>query len=113
MRATSRRNQEISEEMIDSTLADSFPASDPPSWTLGRERYHGKEFVTGISEPRRTGNKGKSSLKRDADLSEEQRTGVVKILNTLLCDEYLLYTKTRNYHWNVTGPQFHDLHKFF
>jgi starvation-inducible DNA-binding protein len=25
----------------------------------------------------------------------------------------LLYTKTRNYHWNVVGPQFNDLHKFF
>jgi len=30
-----------------------------------------------------------------------------------LADEYLLYTKTRNYHWNVVGPQFNDLHKFF
>jgi hypothetical protein len=28
----------ISEEMIDKTLEDSFPASDPPSWTTGRER---------------------------------------------------------------------------
>jgi starvation-inducible DNA-binding protein len=46
-------------------------------------------------------------------LSEAQREGVVTILNTLLSDEYLLYTKTRNYHWNVVGPQFHDLHKFF
>jgi starvation-inducible DNA-binding protein len=46
-------------------------------------------------------------------LSEEQRTAVVKILNTLLSDEYVLYTKTRNYHWNVLGPQFNDLHKFF
>ena len=46
-------------------------------------------------------------------LSEEQREGVVRILNTLLSDEYLLYTKTRNYHWNVVGPQFNDLHKFF
>src|SRR5512145_2918369 len=26
------------EAMIDQTLADSFPASDPPAWTLGRER---------------------------------------------------------------------------
>jgi len=38
---------------------------------------------------------------------------IVDILNRLLSDEYLLYTKTRNYHWNVTGMQFHDLHKFF
>lgn len=29
----------ISEEMMDQTLADSFPASDPPAWTLGRERH--------------------------------------------------------------------------
>jgi hypothetical protein len=36
-------------------------------------------------------------------LSEEQCDGVVKILNALLSDEYLLYTKTRNYHWNVLG----------
>ena len=35
------------------------------------------------------------------------------ILNTLLADEFLLYTKTRNFHWNVTGLQFNDLHKFF
>lgn len=46
-------------------------------------------------------------------LFEEQREGVVAILNTLLADEYLLYTKTRNDHWNVVGPQFNDLHKFF
>jgi starvation-inducible DNA-binding protein len=49
----------------------------------------------------------------DIGLSEEQREGVVTILNTLLADEYLLYTKTRHYHWNVVGPHFHDLHKFF
>jgi hypothetical protein len=30
------RSEALSEEMIDRTLADSFPASDPPSWTLGR-----------------------------------------------------------------------------
>ena len=29
---------EPSEENMDKTLADSFPASDPPSWTTGREK---------------------------------------------------------------------------
>jgi starvation-inducible DNA-binding protein len=46
-------------------------------------------------------------------LSQKQRQGVIDILSPLLADEYLLYTKTRNYHWNVVGPQFNDLHKFF
>ena len=52
-------------------------------------------------------------MKPNVGLSDTQREGVVKILNTVLSDEYVLYTKTRNYHWNVVGPQFNDLHKFF
>jgi len=46
-------------------------------------------------------------------LSDQQRQGVVQLLTVLLADEYVLYTKTRNYHWNVVGPQFHELHTFF
>jgi starvation-inducible DNA-binding protein len=46
-------------------------------------------------------------------IADDKRQRVIAILNTLLADEFLLYTKTRNYHWNVTGPQFNDLHKFF
>ena len=46
-------------------------------------------------------------------ISSQNRQGVVEILKKLVSDEYVLYTKTRNYHWNVTGPQFNDLHKFF
>jgi starvation-inducible DNA-binding protein len=52
-------------------------------------------------------------METNIGLSESQRKDVVTILNALLADEYLLYTKTRNYHWNVVGPQFNDLHKFF
>jgi starvation-inducible DNA-binding protein len=49
----------------------------------------------------------------DIGLTDAQREGVSRILGPLLADEYVLYTKTRNYHWNVVGPQFNDLHKFF
>lgn len=46
-------------------------------------------------------------------LKESSRVKVLHRLDAVLGDEYLLYTKTRNFHWNATGPQFNDLHKFF
>jgi starvation-inducible DNA-binding protein len=44
-------------------------------------------------------------------LTDEQRAGVVEILNATLSDQHVLYTKTRNYHWNVVGEHFRELHK--
>ncbi|CAN5365637.1 Dps family protein [soil metagenome] len=38
---------------------------------------------------------------------------IVGILNHVLADTVLLYLKTRNFHWNVEGPGFYQLHKFF
>ncbi len=46
-------------------------------------------------------------------LSTQQRQAVCSILNAILADEYLLNTKNHNYHWNVRGIHFFDLHKFF
>jgi starvation-inducible DNA-binding protein len=52
-------------------------------------------------------------MKPNIGIADGDREAVARILNTLLADEYVLYTKTRNYHWNVVGPQFNDLHRFF
>jgi len=46
-------------------------------------------------------------------LSKENRINLIERLNKLLADEHLLYTKTRNYHWNVTGIHFTVLHELF
>ena len=46
-------------------------------------------------------------------LNDEARLEVGQILNLLLADEYVLYTTTRDYHWNVTGPEFLALHHQF
>ncbi len=40
-------------------------------------------------------------------------TNVIDALAHLLADTYLLYLKTQNFHWNVTGPHFISLHKLF
>lgn len=34
-------------------------------------------------------------------------------LSVLLADTYTLYLKTQNYHWNVKGPMFQNLHTMF
>jgi starvation-inducible DNA-binding protein len=51
--------------------------------------------------------------KINVGLPEEHLAGISESLNKLLADEHILYIKTRNYHWNVVGPRFNDLHKFF
>jgi starvation-inducible DNA-binding protein len=49
----------------------------------------------------------------DTGISRENLKKIANILNDDLADEYVLLTKTRNYHWNVEDPRFNDLHKFF
>jgi starvation-inducible DNA-binding protein len=51
-----------------------------------------------------------NSFKKTAELDIEK---IVTFLNILLADEYALYTKTRNAHWNVNGPKVQELHEFF
>jgi len=66
------------------------------------------------ANPNLTASKHKSAImKTNIGLSDEARQAVADILNRVLADEYVLYTKTRNYHWNVVGPDFSELHKFF
>lgn len=46
-------------------------------------------------------------------ISEANRQQVANQLAKLLADEFILYTKTRNAHWNIEGPDFHAMHLFF
>lgn len=52
-------------------------------------------------------------IKTDIGVKDDARKKIVETLNMRLSDEYVLYTKTRKYHWNVIGPRFHQLHEFF
>jgi len=46
-------------------------------------------------------------------LSDSARKAVAKLLNVHLANTFVLYTKTRNYHWNIVGMEFQPLHGFF
>lgn len=46
-------------------------------------------------------------------ITAENTQEVATILSKVLADEYVLYTKTRNAHWNVEGPDFYSKHIFF
>jgi len=52
-------------------------------------------------------------MKPNIEIAENNLKKVALLLNTLLADEYVLYTKTRNAHWNIQGQNFMELHKFF
>ncbi|KQS41163.1 Dps family protein [Pedobacter sp. Leaf194] len=52
-------------------------------------------------------------MKTNIGISAENRQAVSEQLAKLLADEYVLYTKTRNAHWNVEGADFLSKHKFF
>ncbi len=38
---------------------------------------------------------------------------IIEEMNVILADQFILYTKLRNYHWNITGPYFYQLHATF
>ncbi|MBN8853951.1 MAG: DNA starvation/stationary phase protection protein [Sphingobacteriales bacterium 50-39] len=52
-------------------------------------------------------------MKTNIGISQQNLQAVAAELSKLLADEFVLYTKTRNAHWNVEGPDFHTMHIFF
>ena len=49
----------------------------------------------------------------DIGIKTEDREAIAEALKVLLADSYALYLQTHNFHWNVTGPQFRELHLMF
>jgi len=49
----------------------------------------------------------------DIGINEQDRSTIAQGLERLLADSYTLYLQTHNFHWNVTGPQFRELHLMF
>ncbi len=77
---------------------------------------------TGHSHAPARGN-GKAAMKRlfpappalatPTDLSSQAVQAVTEAVNPLTADAFALYTKTKNFHWHLSGPRFRDLHLLF
>lgn len=52
-------------------------------------------------------------MKTAIGISSENREVVAHQLAKLLADEFVLYTKTLRAHWNLEGPDFHSVHRYF
>ena len=49
----------------------------------------------------------------DIGINKKDREQIADGLSHLLADSFILYLKTHNFHWNVTGPMFNTLHVMF
>ena len=52
-------------------------------------------------------------MKPDIGITDKNLKGITDMLSVILADAYMLYTKTRKFHWNVNGQSFMELHKLF
>ncbi len=60
-----------------------------------------------------TAIKSKKGMDINIGINEKNREKIADALSKVLADSYMLYLKTHNYHWNVTGELFHSLHEQF
>lgn len=53
---------------------------------------------------------GAAALATPTDLKPNDVKDVAEALNGLVADAFVLYLKTKNFHWHVSGPNFRDYH---
>ena len=52
-------------------------------------------------------------LSTPTDLTPQQAKAVTDAVNPLIADAFALYTKTKNFHWHLSGSHFRDYHLLF
>lgn len=52
-------------------------------------------------------------LATPTDLTPHEVRAVTEMVNPLIADAFALYVKTKNFHWHLYGPHFHNYHVLF
>jgi starvation-inducible DNA-binding protein len=110
------------EWLLDESLRETFPASDPisPAMELRPASGSARSDVD-VHEMQGRMNKSStenSELKRrqlapvatPTDLRGDATPAVGAAMNAVVADVFALYLKTKNFHWNMSGPHFRDHH---
>jgi starvation-inducible DNA-binding protein len=63
-----------------------------------------------MSEHQAAARPREAALSTPTDLTADAQRDVGGALNAILADIFALYLKTKNFHWHVSGPHFHDYH---
>lgn len=50
--------------------------------------------------------------KANIGISDKNKQAIADQLSKILADEFMLYSKTLNAHWNIEGPDFHTVHVY-
>jgi len=53
----------------------------------------------------------KAPITTPTDLGKAATGTIAGTLNTLLADVFVLYLKTKNFHWHISGPDFTEYHE--
>ncbi|MEO5943994.1 MAG: DNA starvation/stationary phase protection protein [Ferruginibacter sp.] len=73
--------------------------------TTSTKKQPGGKATTGFPAP--------SRLAVPTDLKPEEVKAVAECVNPLVADAYALYSKTKNFHWHLSGSHFRDYHLLF
>ncbi|MEP6712268.1 MAG: DNA starvation/stationary phase protection protein [Ferruginibacter sp.] len=71
----------------------------------GNKKNAERKAVTGYPAP--------SRLAVPTDLKPDEVKAVAECVNPLVADAFALYTKTKNFHWHLSGSHFRDYHLLF
>ena len=52
-------------------------------------------------------------MKPHIGITDKKLDSSITLLSAVLADAVALYTKTRKFHWNVSGESFMEIHKLF
>ncbi|MGB4260151.1 MAG: DNA starvation/stationary phase protection protein [Phycisphaerae bacterium] len=80
--------------------------------TISRKESHAPAKGNGKAAVKRSFPAARA-LATPTDLSSTAVQAVTEAVNPLVADAFALYTKTKNFHWHLSGPHFRDYHLLF